>query len=114
MNTLDKIKALMEEKGIKSYAELARLSNLPRTTVTGLFVRGAETAKIETIVSIAKGLNVKMCELLNVEKKENTESEDVEMTFEESEIVRRYREASEKTQGIIQGLLMQDGSKKNA
>jgi DNA-binding Xre family transcriptional regulator len=116
MDTVDRISELMEERGIKNNAQLARLAGLPYTTIRSMFERKGKIT-LATLTGVKKALGVSLDDLViceGCEKKENTEPDDCDMTFEESEILRKYRSATEKTQGIIQGILLQEDCQKKA
>lgn len=59
MDMLQKIEKIMLEKGY-SKADLARGSDLPYTTIAGLWTKGTENAKRSTIIKLARFLGVSL------------------------------------------------------
>ncbi|TDM15724.1 helix-turn-helix domain-containing protein [Macrococcus bovicus] len=72
MSKENHLKSLMEKKSgsVKAFAEEI---NLPYTTVRSILERGIMNAKVENVIKICKGLNIKTEDVLNID---NSSAED--------------------------------------
>lgn len=69
------LKTLIEQKSgsVKSFAEEIQL---PYTTVRSILERGIMNAKVENVIKICKGLNIKADDILNIDDSKAKEFND--------------------------------------
>jgi hypothetical protein len=107
VDMLERINALKAQKGIKDNARLARESGIPYTTLVGLYDRGTDGMRLGTLRSLARYFEVTMDYLADGKTEiEATAKGDNDMTFEEMELIKAYRDASDETRGMIKGILI--------
>ncbi len=93
MNTIDKIKDLIEKEDITIY-ELAKRSDIPPSTISNA-LRRSNTPSISTLTSICKGLNITMSEFF-------AEGEFNDLTLEEKTLLEKWQTLSkEQKQAIL-------------
>ena len=91
MSFTDRLDYLMEKQGIKTKAELAKLSGIPYTTIDGFYKKGSDNIKLSTLRKLASFLECSLDFLAD-------ESSDVSpdllaidgLTPEEREDVQKY------------------------
>lgn len=71
MNILEKLKVYKRDKGLTN-AEIARLSNIPETTITKVFNGATPDPRFETIAQIAIAMGISMDELAGLRTTEPT------------------------------------------
>ena len=57
MSFIERLEYLMKKNGIKSKAELAKLSGIPYTTIDGFYKKGSDNIKLSTLKKLASFLN---------------------------------------------------------
>ena len=57
MSFTDRLEYLMKKNGIKNKSELARVSDIPYTTIDGFYKKGSDNIKLSTLRKLAKCLH---------------------------------------------------------
>ena len=57
MSFIDRLEYLMKKNGIKNKSELARVSDIPYTTIDGFYKKGSDNIKLSTLRKLAKCLH---------------------------------------------------------
>lgn len=53
MSFTDRLEYLMKKNGIKNKSELARVSDIPYTTIDGFYKKGSDNIKLSTLRKLA-------------------------------------------------------------
>lgn len=53
MSFIERLEYLMDKKGVKSKAELSKLSGIPYTTIDGFYKKGSDNIKLSTLKKLA-------------------------------------------------------------
>lgn len=97
MNVPDRVKQLMDERGLTIYA-LAKASDLHWQTIKNLFTRTSNPS-VATMTSICKGLGITMSQFFA------EDGDSVVLTEKQTHILRRWESISEEDQKIISDML---------
>ena len=107
MTFLERLDSLMAEKSL-TRASLARLSDVPYTTIDGFYKKGYENAKISTIRKIAHALGVSLDYLIEEEPIETKKAPS--MSDEAKELLPLFESLDQldrvRVIGTVTGLLM--------
>ena len=57
MSFIDRLEYLMKKNGIKNKSELARVSDIPYTTIDGFYKKGSDNIKLSTLRKLSKCLH---------------------------------------------------------
>ncbi len=98
MNLLDKLDMLMNEKGLNKRT-LSQSSGVPYTTIVGLYTKGYEGVRMNTIKSIARFFGVSTDYLIQDDISDRfyglsiscSESSQQELTSDEQKLIDDYR-----------------------
>lgn len=98
MNLLDKLDMLMSEKGLNKRT-LSQSSGVPYTTIVGLYTKGYEGVRMNTIKSIARFFGVSTDYLIQDDISDRfyglsvscSESSQQELTSDEQQLIDDYR-----------------------
>jgi transcriptional regulator with XRE-family HTH domain len=91
VNMLEKIKLMMEERGL-SAADVSKGTGLPYTTFDGLFKKGFENARYPTVRKLATFFDVSMEYLINEEITDrNFGKTSPVLTHEEENMIHHWR-----------------------
>ena len=99
MNLLDKLDMLMNEKGLNKRT-LSQSSGVPYTTIVGLYTKGYEGVRMNTIKSIARFFGVSTDYLIQDDISDRfyglsiscSESSQQELTSDEQKLIDDYRD----------------------
>lgn len=92
MSFIDKLELLMQENNITSKAELSRISEIPYTTIDGLYKKGTDNIKLSTLKKLSKCLNCTLdCFVDSDDSQPNSISfNETEYTTQELEEIRKF------------------------
>lgn len=98
MSVLNKIKQYMEENDFTK-ADIARLSDIPYTTIDGIFKKGDENIKLTTLKKLAAMMGCRIDELVYTEPAVKAECENV--TSNELEILDMLRALDDRGRSAV-------------
>lgn len=77
------LKEIMDRRGL-SIPDVARMCNLPDSTIRSIIVRESQTVKLDVAFRISKGLDVSLEELNGEPKKEeNADLREIDLIFQQ-------------------------------
>ena len=109
MNLLDKLDRLMEQQNLNKHS-LAEKSNIPYTTIVGLYQKDPENIRVGTIKRLAMYFGVSMDYLLKDEIHEEHKEPKLNsgLTLREHELIRMYRGLDENRKKILEYLIKEE------
>lgn len=108
MNMIEKIKMMMDEKGLKK-ANVSEGSGVAYTTLDGLFKKGYENVRYPTLKKLATFFDVSLEYLMNDEIVDRNYGKHMllsDLTQEEIELINAFRKLPQDKQIIIKDMIV--------
>lgn len=96
MNIASRIDKIMTVRGLKSQAELARISGVPESTIARI-LKGTHSPSVENLAAIANSLHVSIDSIVNGTDNKNMDASGyflVHVNLEELRLLTQFREAN--------------------
>lgn len=102
MPVSDFLKEYMLKNGYTK-ADISRMSNIPYTTIDGLFKKGDENTKLSTLKKLAEliGCTIDDMAYNDGSEKSNTEAPSVPLTKQEETHIKKYRQLSDVRRYVV-------------
>ena len=106
MPVSDFLKEYMLKNGYTK-ADISRMSNIPYTTIDGLFKKGDENTKLSTLKKLAEliGCTIDDMAYNDGSEKGNTEAPSVPLTKQEETHIKKYRQLSDVRRYVVDEVL---------
>lgn len=106
MPVSDFLKEYMLKNGYTK-ADISRMSNIPYTTIDGLFKKGDENTKLSTLKKLAEliGCTIDDMAYNDGSEKSNTEAPSVPLTQQEETHIKKYRQLSDVRRYVVDEVL---------
>ena len=106
MPVSDFLKEYMLKNGYTK-ADISRMSNIPYTTIDGLFKKGDENTKLSTLKKLAEliGCTIDDMAYNDSSEKSNTEAPSVPLTQQEETHIKKYRQLSDVRRYVVDEVL---------
>lgn len=106
MPVSDFLKEYMLKNGYTK-ADISRMSNIPYTTIDGLFKKGDENTKLSTLKKLAEliGCTIDDMAYNDGSEKSNTEAPSVPLTQQEETHIKKYRQLADVRRYVVDEVL---------